>query len=74
MQRTMASTLWSLERNKNIKKLIKKKMVKGIDKQPTGDEDGMYCKSCIAVKQTRKPFIEGVGRSSRVLELIHTDV
>lgn len=60
---------------KNLVNIMKKKMVKGIDKDTNDDSSEVYCESCIEAKQTRKPFSESSEkRSSRVLELIHTDV
>lgn len=60
---------------KNLIDMMKKKTVKGLEISSCGNASEIYCESCIEAKQTRKPFIEStVRRSSRVLELIHTDV
>lgn len=61
---------------KNLETLVRDKMVVGLDVKPGakgGDE--IVCDSCIAGKQTRMPFSAREGRrSSRVLELVHSDV
>lgn len=67
---------------KNLLNLVQKNMVNGFQKPQkvpaTGKECDtvILCESCIEGKQARKPFkVDHVGkRSSRVLELIHTDV
>jgi len=60
----------------NLSRLIKEKMVDGIDISTKDiDKLDVVCESCVGGKQTRRPF-KGrlLQRSSRPLELIHTDV
>jgi len=51
-------------------------MVDGIDISTKDiDKLDVVCESCVGGKQTRRPFKERLlQRSSRLLELIHTDV
>ena len=60
----------------NILKHIKNNMVQGIDINLNGVKNNMIiCETCIQAKQTRNEFSESVlPRSSRILELIHSDV
>lgn len=61
---------------KSIEKLIREEMVVGL--KPTSgcaDKQIVVCEPCVTGKQTRKPFVvRDTKRSSRVLELIHSDV
>lgn len=60
---------------KNLEKIMKNEMVKGLDNYKSDDKIETFCESCINAKQTRKPFGEGTERrSTRVLEIVHTDV
>lgn len=62
--------------NAGLVKLIRNGMVEGIDVGSGSlKPDGGVCEPCMMGKQTRQPFDEAVQpRSSRPLELIHTDV
>lgn len=52
-----------------------KEMVSGLDLKTAGTDDTIVCESCVVDKQTRKPFSPYEDRrSSRVLELVHTDM
>lgn len=58
----------------DLKKMIDKNMVDGIDSIDVISNE-QFCDSCVMGKQTRLPFSKkGVNRSTRVLELIHSDV
>lgn len=57
-----------------MKKLWRNEMVQTIPKLPESVETSI-CEVCMEGKQSRIPFGESTGtRSSRPLELIHTDV
>lgn len=57
----------------DMKKLIGK-MADGLEKVNV-DNDSKLCESCVFGKQTRMPFPKNTNtRSSRILELIHSDV
>lgn len=58
----------------DMKRLINQEMVNGLDKLKIKKEID-FCESCIKAKQTRLPFPKhNEIRSTRVLELIHSDV
>lgn len=58
----------------DMKKLVNQQMVDGIDKLNM-NTDAKFCESCVMGKQAKKPYSKKkVARSTRVLELIHTDV
>lgn len=61
---------------KSLDQLIRRDMVSGL--KLNGGQNGkelVTCEACVLGKQTRKPFAVREGkRSSRVLELIHSDV
>lgn len=61
---------------KSIEKLIREQMVVGLKVNGgNADKDFVVCEPCVTGKQTRKPFVvRNAKRSSRVLELIHSDV
>lgn len=59
---------------RNLSSLMKAGMVKGM-KTCDGDGSMITCEPCMAAKQTRNPFSQREERrSSRVLELVHSDV
>ncbi|KXJ62430.1 hypothetical protein RP20_CCG010088 [Aedes albopictus] len=60
----------------SLKCLVRNEMVTGLKMNITGAaSESVVCESCVVGKQTRKPFSSREGRkSSRVLELVHTDV
>lgn len=58
----------------DMKTMTTRKMVDGLDKIDVGTNDD-FCESCVKGKQTRLPFNKvNVKRSSRILELVHTDI
>lgn len=58
----------------DLKKMINKNMVKGIEKVSVNTNSEL-CESCVLSKDTRKPYSKRNNiRSTRILELIHTDV
>lgn len=58
----------------DMKRLIVNKMVCGLEKVNINNES-KFCESCTIGKQTRLPFPKNKHlRSSRILELVHTDV
>lgn len=58
----------------DMKKMIGRRMVDGLE-QVNVDIESKFCESCILGKQTRTPFPKYKNmRTSRVLELIHSDV
>lgn len=58
----------------DLKKLVNNQMANGLDKINTNGEL-KFCESCVVGKHTRTPFPQNKNtRSSRILELIHTDV
>lgn len=58
----------------DIKKLVDRKMVDGLDKVKLANEAD-FCEPCMFGKQTRLPFTKKKEiRSNRILELIHSDV
>lgn len=61
---------------KNLKLLMRNEMVIGMKAKIDGKfADEIVCEPCIVGKQSRKPFSVGEERrSTRVLELIHSDV
>lgn len=61
---------------KSVEKLIRDQMVVGLKvNNDNSDKKTVVCEACVTGKQTRKPFVvRDARRSSRVLELIHSDV
>lgn len=60
---------------RSLEKLIFGGMVSGLELTSAKMDKSVVCEPCVAGKQTRKPFPErNEKRSSRVLELIHSDV
>lgn len=62
---------------KHLEQLIGKDMVDGLEpvNNSFSDKSVVFCEPCIVAKQTRKPFPACEGkRSSRVLEIVHSDV
>lgn len=60
---------------KHLKHLINENIVDGLATSKVECDDSIVCEPCVIGKQTRKPFVMCEGkRSSRVLELIHSDV
>lgn len=61
---------------KSLSKMIQSDMVVGLDlKSNVSDKSVVICEPCVIGKQSRKPFTtREEKRSSRVLELIHSDV
>lgn len=58
----------------DMKKMINNEMVDGMDKMDVNTNE-RFCEPCVMGKHTRSPFKKrNVVRSSRVLELTHTDV
>lgn len=58
----------------DMKKMISNQMIKGLE-QVNVDTDSMFCESCVFSKQKRASFPKNKNaRSSRILELIHSDV
>lgn len=58
-----------------LEQLVRNEMVVGLKANVRKGSEEIICESCVAGKQTRRPFISGEGRQSRrVLELIHSDV
>lgn len=61
--------------NTNLLKLIRSDMVEGIDVDKSVKLESEICGSCMVDRQIRLPYDETISpRSSRPLELIHTDV
>lgn len=60
----------------SLKQLLQYEMVSGMRMNSVDNcHDVIVCESCVVSKQTRKPFSASVDKhSSRVLELVHTDV
>lgn len=60
----------------NLQKLFSKGMVIGVDVDfKVDDKIDNICEACITGKQTRTAFHKNIeAKSSRVLELIHSDV
>lgn len=59
---------------RNLSYLIKNGMVKGLN-ESGGNKSTIVCEACVAAKQTRNPFtLQEERQSSRVLELVHSDV
>lgn len=57
----------------DMKKMVNRKMVHGVEKLIIKNDK--FCEPCVIGKQTRLPFPKkNTPRSSRVLELIHSDV
>lgn len=78
-QMTKATEFWHRRyghlRERNLSCLIKNGLVKGLDGSSSSDKSTMVCEPCVAAKQTRNPFtLQDERRSSRVLELVHSDV
>ena len=60
---------------KNLRKLVKENMGTGIEFKDTVKDEKFFCESCIIGKQKRLPFSNSeMPRTSRPLEVIHTDV
>lgn len=61
---------------KSLAKMIRSDMVVGMSvKNGEPDKSVVICESCVIGKQSRKPFVtREERRSSRVLELVHSDV
>lgn len=60
---------------KNLKVLARNGSVVGLKLNPDKKSDMIVCGPCVEGKQTRQPFSSrGEKRSSRVLELVHSDV
>lgn len=58
----------------DMKRMISGRMIKGLE-QVNVDTDSMFCESCVFSKQKRTSFPKNKNaRSSRILELIHSDV
>lgn len=58
----------------DMKRMIKHNMIKGIENVQVNTDD-KFCESCVVSKHTRSTFPKNQnGRSSRVLEFIHSDV
>lgn len=58
----------------DMKNMISKQMVMGIDGVKIGDDDN-FCETCVFSKHTKLSFPRNnKARSNRVLELIHSDV
>lgn len=59
---------------RNLSSLMKNGIVKGIPSKAAGGAT-IICEPCVSAKQTRNPFtLSEERRSSRVLEIIHSDV
>lgn len=59
---------------RNLNSLLSGELVNGM-KAMQGEKQLAICESCVAAKQTRNPFaLRQERRSSRVLELVHSDV
>lgn len=59
---------------RDMAKIVNRKMAIGLEKVNVNTESE-FCESCVYGKQTRTPFPPNkIGRSKRVLELIHSDV
>lgn len=61
---------------RSVEKLFRDGMVVGMKLDSRSkDKNTIICEPCLVGKQTRKPFVVREGkRSSRVLELVHSDV
>lgn len=58
----------------DMKRMIGNQMINGLE-QVNVDTDSMFCESCVFGKQKRASFPKNKNaRSSRILELIHSDV
>lgn len=59
---------------KNLKVLIDNEMVDGMSASSKKSGGDFVCEPCLAGKQTRKPFACEDRQTTRVLELVHSDV
>lgn len=60
---------------KGLEQLVRNDMVRGLKTNVRKSSEKIVCEACVAGKLNRKPFVTSEGRqSSRVLELIHSDV
>lgn len=59
---------------KDMEKLVKRKMADGLELVNVNAES-KFCETCVLGKSTRTPFPPNkIGRSKRILEMIHSDV
>ena len=58
----------------NLKKLLSKQMVSGIQMKGDFDNLNSVCEGCMKGRQTREPFPSSEHRGRHLLELVHSDV